>query len=194
MLSLLQKYWWSFAVRGLFLLIFGIIAVTAPNMTSETLVLYLGFLMGALGAVFVFVGLMIRKSASNWYSFLILALIDLLIAYYCIFRSDIAAFYFVRLIAIWALFMGLSLFWIGFRLDKTQRIILFINGSLSAGFAFLIYFNPLSMTSTNFMVGFYTILLSLFILYLSFKLKRASASKKDGEANALTAGDDYENK
>lgn len=194
MLALLQKYWWSFAVRGLFLMIFGIIAVTAPNMTSETLVLYLGFFMGALGAVFLLVGLMIRKSASNWYSFILLALLDLIIAYFCIFKSDAAAFYFVRLIAVWALFMGLSLFWIGFRLEKTQRIILFINGTLSAGFAFLIYFNPLSMTSTNFMVGFYTILLSLFILYLSFKLQRASAEKKELSTATTTPVENYENK
>lgn len=194
MLSLLQKYWWSFAVRGLFLMIFGIIAVTAPNMTSETLVLYLGFFMGALGTVFVLVGWMIRKSAKNWYSFILLALLDLIIAYYCIFKSDAAAFYFVRLIAVWALFMGLSLFWIGFKLEKTQRIILFINGTLSAGFAFLIYFNPLSMTSTNFMVGFYTILLSLFILYLSFKLQRASVLKKAVTADKTDMSQTYENK
>jgi uncharacterized membrane protein HdeD (DUF308 family) len=194
MLSLLRKYWWSFALRGLFLMIFGIIAVTAPNMTSETLVLYLGFFMGAVGTVFVFVGLMIRKSAGNWYSFLLLALFDLFIAYYCIFKSDLAAFYFVRVIAVWALFMGISLFWIGFRLEKTQRIVLFINGILSTCFALLIYFNPLSMTSTNFMVGFYTILLSLFILYISYRLQRGSKKHTSGLATAAEQGTSYENK
>jgi len=194
MLTLLRKYWWSFALRGLFLLIFGIIAVTAPNMTSESLVLYLGFFMGAVGTVFVFVGLMIRKSARNWYSFLLLALLDLIIAYYCIFKSELAAFYFVKLIAVWALFMGISLFWIGFRLEKTQRIILFINGTLSAGFAFLIYFNPLSMTSTNFMVGFYTILLSLFILYISYRLQRGTKSQTAFLATTTDQNNSYENK
>jgi uncharacterized membrane protein HdeD (DUF308 family) len=175
-------------------MIFGIIAVTAPNMTDETLVLYLGFFMGALGIVFIFVGLIIRKAAENWYSFLLLAVLDLVIAYYCIFKSDLAAYYFVKLIAVWAFFMGLSLFWIGFRSQKTQRVILFINGALSAGFALIIYFNPLSMTSTNFMVGFYTILLSLFILYLSFKLQRVGKSVKptpDSEPQGLET---YENK
>lgn len=175
-------------------MIFGVIAVTAPNMTDETLVLYLGFFLGALGIVFVFVGLMIRKVAANWYSFILLALIDLLIAYHCIFKSDLAAFYFVRIIALWAFFMGVSLFWIGFRLEKTSRVILFINGTLSVGFALLIYFNPLSMTSTNFMVGFYTILLSFFILYLSFKLLRAGKSAKAAIDAADSQVEAYENK
>lgn len=172
MLSLIQKYWWSLALRGLFLLVFGLIAVTAPNMTSETLVLYLGFFMASVGFVFVFVGLTIRKSAKNWLSFLFFALIDLLVAYWCIFRTNQTAGYFITLIAVWALLMGFALFWIGLTQSNTTRVLLFINGSLSVGFGLLIYTNPLNMTSINFMLGFYTILLSLFILYVSFRLRR----------------------
>ncbi len=178
MFQLLQRYWWALALRGLFLLVFGLIAVTAPNMTSETLVLYLGFFMGSVGVIFVVVGLMLRRTAPNWYSFLLLAIFDLFVAYYCIFKSDIASHYFLRLISVFALFMGISLFWIALKSKGTTRMLLFINGLLSAGFATLIYFNPLTMTSTNFMVGFYTILLSFFILYISFKIRTGWKTKK----------------
>jgi uncharacterized membrane protein HdeD (DUF308 family) len=172
MLALLRKYWWSLALRGLFLLVFGIIAVTAPNMTTETLVLYLGFFMGSVGVIFVFMGLMLRKSAKNWYAFLLLSLVDLTIAYLCIFKSATAAHYFTLLISIWAMFMGISLFYLGFKQKGgTAAFLLYINGFLSTGFALLIYFNPLTMTSANFMIGFYTILLSLFLLYLSLRMR-----------------------
>ncbi len=141
-------------------------------MTSETLVLYLGFFMASVGAVFIFVGLMVRKSLSNWFAFLFFALIDLSVAYWCIFKTSQSVVYFVSLIAIWALLMGLVLFWIGLSQKGTTRFLLFINGGLSIGFGVLIYTNPLNMTSINFMLGFYTILLSLFLLYVSFRLRQ----------------------
>ena len=178
MLSLIQKYWWSLALRGLFLLVFGLIAVTAPNMTSETLVLYLGFFMASVGAVFIFVSIMIRKSAANWLAFLFFALVDLLVAYWCVFRTYQTVVYFVSLIAIWALLMGLALFWVGLTQKGMTRVLLFINGSLSVGFGVLIYTNPLNMTSINFMLGFYTILLSMFILYVSFRLRSKNVKSK----------------
>lgn len=173
MIVFLSKYWWTLALRSLFLLVFGIIAVTAPNMPTETLVFYLGFFSMALLGMFLLLSISLFKSKGSWFPFLLFALLDGVLAYYCLLNTAVAAHAFLAIIAFWALFMGLAIIWLGLKSKGTGRALMLINGALSTVFAFFVFYNPLKSTSVNFMVGFYTILLSLFLFYLTFRLVRA---------------------
>jgi uncharacterized membrane protein HdeD (DUF308 family) len=188
MRSLLARYWWSLTLRGLFLLIFGLIALTAPNMSTETLVLYLGFLSVSMALLFGFVGWQSFRRKMIWWPFLLLTLLDVVIAYYCLFNTAFAANIFLLIIGSWALFMGAAIILIGLRSSGTGRVLIIINGSLSVAFSMFIFFNPLKSTAVNFMVGFYTILLSLFLLYLSYRVAKMG-NTPTVDADALEGGE-----
>lgn len=183
MRSLLAGYWWSLALRGLFLLIFGLIALTAPNMSTETLVLYLGFLSVSMALLFGFLGWQSFRRKLPWWPFVLFTILDAIIAYYCLFNTAFAANVFLLIIGSWALFMGAAIILIGLKSSGTGRVLIIINGSLSVAFSMFIFFNPLKSTAVNYMVGFYTILLSLFLLYLSYrvaKMGRVKEAEVDG--------------
>jgi uncharacterized membrane protein HdeD (DUF308 family) len=184
MLSFFSKYWWALAIRAMLLLVFGVIAATAPNMPLETLMLYLGFLSLALGTLFIGLGFYLFKKWSTWFSFVLIGLIDLLITWYCLVDTVVAAQYFVVIIGIWAFFMGAAIVLMGIRAKGTGRALMLANGVLSIVFSLLIFFNPLKSTAVNFMVGFYTILLSLFLIYLSYRLWRIQGKFKASAAAA----------
>lgn len=169
-MAYLMKYWWAFAARGVLLLIIGIIAVTAPNMPLETLVFYLGFLSAAMGVVYFILAQQAKSNQKNWVSLGLFGLLDLFLAYFCLFKTEFAASIFLAIIALWAVFMGIALLGMATSQQGIGRTMLLLNGILSLAFAGFVFFNPLQTTAVNFMVGFYAILLSLLLIYLSFRL------------------------
>lgn len=173
----IAKYWWVFALRALLLLIIGVISVTAPNMPLETLVFYLGFLSLSMLLISGLVVAMLLKEGWRWVPFALFAVFDGVLAYYCLLRTSAAAYLFIAAISFWAVLMGMGLLVMALRQKGTGRILLVLNGALSLVFAGFVFFNPLKSTSANFMIGFYTILLSLFLIYLSVRVWMAGRSK-----------------
>jgi uncharacterized membrane protein HdeD (DUF308 family) len=158
-------------ILGLVLFLFGFIAVTAPNMTPNTLMFYLAYMMFAVGGVTGGVGIIIRKSNKNWFVSVLMGVLFLAIGAIIFMNDATAAAYYTQFIALWAFLMGLSLVAASF-FQKQLRVVLIINGLMSLGFGAVIYFNPFSGSTLNFMIGFYTILLSITILYAAFKIMR----------------------
>ena len=173
-----SKLWWTVSIRGLLLLIFGIIAVSSQAIMPDTLMSYLGFMELVLGIVTGLVVLSLRKNISNWYVILPIALLDLILGVIIILNTHAAAKYFSLAIAAWALTMGIIQFVVAIK-PGPLRIFLIINGVLSLGFAIIIYTNPFAGNNPlNFMVGFYTILLSLLLLFIGFKMRTLGAAPK----------------
>jgi uncharacterized membrane protein HdeD (DUF308 family) len=161
-----------FVILGLVLFLFGFIAVTAPNMNVLTLMLYLAYMLIAVGAITASVGFMLRKSTSKWWISPLLGVVLLILGLSIFLHTEAAATYYTILIATWACLMGLSLMTAAM-FQQQLKVILVVNGCMSLGFGCVIYFNPFTGTNTlNFMVGFYTLLLSVMLLYVAFKLSR----------------------
>lgn len=139
-------------------------------MPLETLVFYLGFLSAAMAAVLFILAQQAKTNEKNWLSLGLFGLIDSVLAYYCLFRTEFAAGIFLAIIALWAVFMGVALVVMALQQKGIGRTMLLLNGVLSLAFAGFVFFNPLQTTAVNFMVGFYAILLSLLLIYLSFRL------------------------
>ncbi len=164
-------------VSGLLLLLFGIIAVTAPNMTVQTLMIYLAFMLAAVGALSIIISFLMNKQSSGWWIPSVFGVLACVLAYIIFTNDNASAHYFTIFIASWAGLMGIGLIAASF-FQKPLRIILIVNGLMSAGFGAVIYFNPFTGTNTmNFMVGFYTILLSVMMLYAAYYVSRIAKNK-----------------
>jgi uncharacterized membrane protein HdeD (DUF308 family) len=159
-------------ILGLVLFFFGFIAVTAPNMTVQTLMLYLAYMLAVVGGISGVVGIIIRKSSKKWWLTFLMGIVIIGIAALIFFKLQSSAKYYTLFIASWAALMGTALIVASF-FQKQLKVVLIVNGLMSVGFGLVIYFNPFTGTNTlNFMVGFYTILLSVMMFYLAYRLSR----------------------
>jgi uncharacterized membrane protein HdeD (DUF308 family) len=159
-------------ILGLVLFLFGFIAVTAPNMTVQTLMLYLAYMLAVVGGICGFVGIIIRKSNTSWWLTLLMGVIIVSLAILIFVNDNNSAKYYTLFIAGWASSMGLALIVSSF-FQQQLKVVLVVNGLMSVGFGLVIYFNPFTGTNTlNFMVGFYTILLSIMLFYVAYRLAK----------------------
>lgn len=177
----IQKLWWAVALRGLLLLGFGIIAVSFPSLSAEALVSYLGVLFLLFGVVMAGMLLQWGQEFSFRWLHIVFSVVDCVLGASILLYRSIAVDYFTTILALWALIMGLIMFVLASSTGPV-RIFLVINGMLSVCFALLIYVNPITIgNSLNFLVGFYTILLGLFLMYVGFKMRQLSSKAKTPE-------------
>lgn len=167
-------------ITGLVLFLFGFIAVTAPNMNVLTLMLYLAYMLLAVGAILTSAGFMLQKTVKSRILLSIMGVAFFIVGIGIFFNTSLAATYYTLFIATWAGLMGGSLI-AASMFQQHLKVVLIVNGLMSLGFGLVIYFNPFTGTNTlNFMVGFYTILLSVMMVYLAFRLNRAQTEKQTG--------------
>lgn len=164
-------------ILGLLFFLFGFIAVTAPNMTVQTLMIYLAFMLAAVGAISIVISFLLKKQNKGWWIPIIFGTLACIVSYIIFTNDNASAHYFTIFIASWASLMGAGLIAASF-FQKQLRIVLIVNGLMSVGFGAIIYFNPFTGTNTmNFMVGFYTILLSVMMLYGAYYVSRMVKNK-----------------
>ncbi len=154
-------------ILGLALFILGIVSVTAPNMTVPTLMLYFGVMLLIIGGVQGAVSLLMRKKLSYWPWLLFVSVTFAVTGYYMIRNADVAAGKFTTIMAAWAILSGLIQLIVSIK-SKNARVFLISMGIISVFFGGLIFMNPFTGTNTiQFIVGFYTLLLSIFLLYIT---------------------------
>ena len=179
MLKFISKLWWSVVLRGILFLAFGVIAITSQMILPETLISYLGFMEAALGIIVIIASASLRKSISNWFMLVFISLLDIALGVYIIMNSQLAAEYFTLIIAFWALLMGIAQFALAIR-PSVLRIFLVINGLLAVTFAAVIYLNPFAGSDMlNKTIGFFTILFSIFLIYIGIKMRFLGKLKAD---------------
>lgn len=166
-----RRLWWALGIRGLLLLAFGIIAVSSPVIPFATLVSYLGFILLGTGGLTLIITLVFRKNMQTWLAQTGISLLDIVLGVCIVMNISQAAGYFIILLGIWATLMGISMLFLFFKVKGLLRVILLINTLISIAFALVFFLKPFGESSLNFMVGLYTILLSVFLVYLSFRMR-----------------------
>ncbi|MFN4972208.1 MAG: HdeD family acid-resistance protein [Bacteroidota bacterium] len=179
-MNALKQLGWPLGIIGLALLIIGLISVTAPNMSVETLMMYFGVMLLIIGGVQFTVAAMLKQKISRWLLLAALGVLFAVLGFYMVKNTQKAATAFTLIMAVWAGVMGVVQLIIAY-INKPARIFLLSMGGISIFFGVLIFLNPFSGPNTlQFMVGFYTLLLSFFILYLTFKLLTAKTTQTNG--------------
>jgi len=163
---------WNLGIVGLALLVVGLVSVTAPNMTVPTLMLYFGVMLLIIGGVQAALCLILRNKLKSWKAVLVVSVVFGALGFYMIKNANTTADRFTFIMGIWALLIGAVQLFLSIS-NKGTRIFLISMGIISLFFGGLILLNPFSGANTmTFMVGFYTLMLSFFLLYLSLRLFR----------------------
>ena len=171
MLHMLARNWWALALRGLVAVLFGLLTILIPGVTTVILVL----LFGAYALVDgIFNVIASFRSVSHHWALLTEGVIGILAGILTFAWPAITAVALLYLIAFWAILTGIFEIIAGIRLRKaiTSEWALLLMGTLSMLFGILILFVPVAgALAIVLWIGVYALAFGVFVLILAFRLR-----------------------
>ena len=174
MSAVLAKNWWALALRGLFAILFGIVALVAPGAVLVTLALFFAAYLLVDGALAIVAA---AQRHERWGLLLAEGVVDILVGIVAFVFPVGAVLAFVLLTAAWALLTGILLIVAAFKLNRQHgRAWMALSGIISVLFGIALVVAPLigAVVLTWWFAG-YAIAFGALLLVLAFKLR----SRKD---------------
>jgi uncharacterized membrane protein HdeD (DUF308 family) len=170
----LVQNWWLFTLRGIFAIVFGLLALIFPGPTMLSLVILFSAYMlvdgifGIISAVRA-----IRRKEDRWGLLIFEGLIDIAVGILAFLWPGITVVAFVLLVGAWAIVTGAVMTAAGFRLNVSHgRWWLVLGGLLSLGFGTLLVIIPLiGAVVLTWWIGAYALAFGVALVIFSFKLR-----------------------
>lgn len=176
---ILSRLWWLVLLRGLLILVMGILLITRPVPVLLVLVTFLGFYWFFDGLLTIFAALQGRKSRQQWGRGLIAGIISALAGVIIFSQPLVSALFgvtfFIYLIGMMILVSGIWSITAGIALRKqiTSEWSMILGGLLSLVLAFLIMMNPVfSALTIVWLIGTLALIGGLFQIITSFRLRK----------------------
>jgi len=176
MLKLLFKNWWMLLLKGVLLILFGILAILNPGITLTVFVVWFAIFMmfdGVISLIGVF---------SNWNTeedkWLLVAegVLSLLLGF-LVYRSPETFVSFIAfLISFWAIFLGISRIALAIQLRKEieGEGWLILSGILSVLFGVIVFAQPgIGIATLMMIISIFAILIGILLIVLSLKLRKS---------------------
>jgi uncharacterized membrane protein HdeD (DUF308 family) len=170
----LVQNWWLFTLRGIFAIVFGLLALIFPGPTMLSLVILFSAYMlvdgifGIISAVRA-----IRRKEDRWGLLIFEGLIDIAVGILAFLWPGITVVAFVLLVGAWAIVTGAVMTAAGFRLNVSHgRWWLVLSGVLSLAFGTLLVIIPLiGAIVLTWWIGAYALAFGVALVVFSFKLR-----------------------
>lgn len=105
-LGLISRYWWLMLLRGVFTIVFGIIAIVWPDLTLLGLIWLFGAYAIGDGAVEIWSGITNRGKHDRWWVEILIGLAGIVAGVLVISWPGLSTVALMYLIAAWILVMG----------------------------------------------------------------------------------------
>lgn len=180
MSNLLAQNWWAMALRGVFAILFGAIALLMPGVTMLALVLLFAAYMLVDGVCDIVAAVRAARQGERWGWLVVEGIVDLIAGVIAVAWPVITIVVFVWLLGVWAIISGALLLAASFRLHVPHgRWLMALGGAISVIWGLLLLFWPLpgAVVLTWWMAG-YALFFGVALLVLSFRLRgrRAAAA------------------
>lgn len=171
--DVLANNWWLVALRGVFAILFGIIAFAMPVVTMLSLVLvFAAYSMvdGILGIVLAIHG---ARRGERWGWLLFNGILGIAVSVIAVLWPGITVIAYVLLVGAWALVTGVIMLAAAMRLKIDHgRVWLVIAGIASAVFGTLLAISPLiGALVLTYWAGAHALVLGVVLLVLAWKLR-----------------------
>lgn len=167
----LQDNWWIIALQGLFILTVGALALLYQEIDLNALIQYLGLIFLGFGVILGLWGLRSRTRGRHWIFMFVFGVLQAALGLVILAYPSNSSAIFTIMIGGWALVMAATQLVLGF-INKNSRVLFFINALISAGFgSIIIWYDFKSQHALTLMVGIYSIILGITIIYYSIKMK-----------------------
>ena len=174
MVDVLSRNWWTFLIRGIAAVIFGILALAMPGIALVVLVLLFGA-YALVDGVFALIGAVRAAEAhERWAHLLFVGIFGVLVGVITFFFWQITAFALLYLIAAWAVVTGILELVGSFELRRYMpgEFWWMLAGLVSIAFGVLLILRPGSgALAVVWIIAFYAILFGGFLIGLSLRLR-----------------------
>jgi len=181
MIKALVDSWWSFALRGVLALLFGLGALSFPGLTLVVLIVFFGIWALIDG----FAALMMAFGEKKRLPYILLGLLSLIVGIYALARPGATALALLWLIGIWAVIRGVGeiMAAIQIRKEVTGEWAIALSGVISILFGIFVLARPgAGALALVWVIAVYAFLSGILKLMLGFKLRRM---KKELDASAV---------
>ena len=187
MLDILSRYWWAYVVRGIFAILFGILAYAWPGITLATLIIFFGVYVLMDGI------LLVIKTIGNWgerddrWLLLLEGLLGVGIGVMTLVVPGITAVVLTFYIAAWSLATGVLEIAAAIRLRKEieNEWWLILSGVVSILFAILLMVFPgAGALGLIWLIATYAIIFGVILIIAGVKLRGLRSRFKGATAKS----------
>jgi uncharacterized membrane protein HdeD (DUF308 family) len=171
--AVLARNWWAVALRGVFAILFGIIAFVFPGATILSLLLLFAAYMLVDGVFAIVAAVRAARAGERWGLLVLEGIADIATGVIVFLWPGISLLAFVLLMAAWAIVSGVLMAAAAFRLPKDYgRWWLVIGGIASVIFGVLLAIAPLiGAVVLTWWLGAYALVFGVTLLVLAFRLR-----------------------
>lgn len=179
MLELLAKNWWTFTLRGIAAIVFGVLALLWPGITLLALIILFGAYAIVDGVLAIFAAIAPRQRqdlphARPWWAYLLWGLLGIAAGIIAFLWPGITALALLYVIAFWAIMRGVMEIIAAIQLRRviTNEWLLILAGVLSIVIGIVLLGWPAAgALGLVWFIGFMSILLGAMLIGLSVRLK-----------------------
>jgi uncharacterized membrane protein HdeD (DUF308 family) len=185
MSAILAQNWWLIALRGVFGVLFGIVAFLAPGATMLTLALFFAAYLLVDGVVGIMAAVRAARAHERWGLLLAEGALNIVMGLIAAVFPVSAVLAFVIVTAAWALISGGLMLAAAYKLDQSHgRIWLALGGVVSLIWGVLLILSPLvGAVVLTWWLGAYALVFGVALIVLAFRLK----AKKDAPGGTSAA-------
>ena len=174
MIASLARNWWALALRGLFAILFGILAFIWPGVTIGALVILFGA-YALVDGIFALVGaLRAAEAHQRWWPFVWEGLLGIAAGLIAFIYTGMTALVLLYIIAFWAIVTGIFEISAAIRLRReiTGEWALGLAGLASLVFGILLIVYPgAGVLTVIWLIGAYAIAFGVLLLIVAFRLR-----------------------
>jgi uncharacterized membrane protein HdeD (DUF308 family) len=170
----LARNWWALALRGVFGIIFGIIALALPGITIAALILWFAAYMTVDGIFAIVAGVRAALRHQRWGALILEGIVGLVAAAIALLAPIATLLAFVWLTAAWAIVSGVLLLSAVSRLHRTHgKWLMALSAVVSILWGFLLIVAPIpGAVAMTWLLGAYALIFGVAMLVLAFRLRR----------------------
>ncbi len=176
---IVQRNWWIMALRGLFAVIFGLIALVAPRIALLALIYVFAAYAIVDGGIAVITALQERDLIYRWGWVLFEGILSILVGIIAFANPGITALVLLYIIAAWAIVTGIMEIVAAFAISElvSREWMLAVAGILSVAFGIILFLFPgAGILSILWLVGIYGIVFGLLFIIRAFQLRSWASS------------------
>jgi uncharacterized membrane protein HdeD (DUF308 family) len=177
----LARWWWTFILRGLLAIAFGVLVFVSPGMGIAVLVGLFAAWALIDGAALLIAGFQTRASDRNWWLAILEGLAGVAAAVIALIAPTYAATVLVLLIAAWAIVTGVIEIVAAVRLREQIRGELWLGlaGLLSVLVGIGMFFFPAAgALSILWLIGAFAVVFGIFLVGLGWRLRHVNELAK----------------
>jgi uncharacterized membrane protein HdeD (DUF308 family) len=175
----LAQHWWVFLLRGLFAVLFGILAIAMPDLTLFTLLLVVGIYLFADGVVDLYTAISGQAHGDDRWLVALQGLVGVAIGLIVFFMPGVSAIGLLFAIAAWSLVVGVLQIVAAIKLRKeiANEFWLGLSGLISILFALFLIARPgQGALAVIWIIGIYAIAFGVFLIAFAFKVRKRAAA------------------